>query len=103
MSSVIIFENTPKLYKEDKTIIVKTEYVKYDKIKHMPIPEKLNELLVLCGRNDIEFILKREDEINSVIYDNETKKIIINFIDSEDKEMETLLTNKILELKEAFK
>ena len=103
LSSVIIFENTSKLYKEEKTIIVKTEYVKYDKIKHMPIPEKLNELLVLCGRNDIEFILKREDEINSVIYDNETKKIIINFIDSEDKEMETLLTNKIVELKETLK
>jgi hypothetical protein len=102
-TSVIIFENTPNLYKDDKTIIVKNEYEIYNKIQHMPIPEKLNELLVLCGRNDIEFILKKEDDLNSVIYDNETKKITINFIDSEDKEMETLLTNKINELKETFK
>ena len=103
ITSVIIFDNVPNIDKEDKTLIVKTEYIKYNKIKHMPIPEKLNELLVLCGRNDIEFILTKEDDLNSVIYDNETKKITISFIDGEDKEMETLLTNKINELKETFK
>ena len=102
-TSVIIFNNTPNLYKDGKTVIVKKEYEIYNKIQHMPIPEKLNELLVLCGRNDIEFILKKEDEINSVNYNNETKKITINFIDHEDKEMETLLDNKLIELKKLFK
>jgi hypothetical protein len=102
-TSVIIFKNTPNLYKNDKTIIVKKEYVKYNKIQHMTIPEKLNELLVLCGKNDIEFILKREGDTNSINYDNETKKITINFIDHEDKEMESLLDNKLVELKKLFK
>jgi hypothetical protein len=102
-TSVIIFENTPNLYKDDKTIIVKKEYEIYNKIQHMPIPEKLNELLVLCGRKDIEFILKKEDGDNSIDYNNESKKITINFIDHEDVEMENLLDNKIKELKELFK
>jgi hypothetical protein len=76
-TSVIIFENTPNLYKDDKTIIVKKEYEIYNKIQHMPIPEKLNELLVLCGRKDIEFILKKEDGDNTIDYNNESKKIKI--------------------------
>lgn len=101
-TSVIIFNNSTELRKDDKIIIVKKKDEIYNKIQHMSIPEKLNELLVLCGRNDIEFILKKEDEVNSVNYDNETKKITINFIDHEDKEMETLLDNKLIELKKTF-
>ena len=101
--SVIIFENTPQLYKQDDTIIVKSEYVKFNKIQYMGVPDKLNELLILCGRKDIEFILKKEDGANSIDYNNESKKITINFIDHEDVEMENLLDNKIKELKELFK
>lgn len=102
-TSVIIFDNVPDLKKDGDVVIVKKENVIYNKIKNMPIPEKLNELLVLCGQNNIEFVLRREDEKNEVSYDNETKKVSINFVNSEDKELETLLSNKINELKELFK
>lgn len=102
-TSVIVFDNTPQLYKDGETIIVKSEHVKYNKIEHMPITKKLNELLILCGKHNIEFTLKKETELNQVTYDSETNKVSINFVDSEDKELETLLTNQINELKELFK
>lgn len=102
-TSVIIFENVPNLYKNDKTIIVKKDYKKYNKTKHMAIPEKLNELLILCGRKDIEFTLKRDDEKNDIQYDKDSKNVTILISDFEDDQLEILLTNKIDELKELFK
>lgn len=101
-TSVIIFDNSPKLYKDNKTVIVKTEYQIYNKIKHMPIPEKLNELVRLCGINNIEFTIHKSED-NSVEFINEEKKFIVNFADGEDKEFENLLDSKISELKETFK
>lgn len=102
-TSVIIFNNTTNLYKKGKTIIVKKEYEIYNKIQHMAIPEKLNELLILCGRKDIEFTLKRDQEKNNVVYDDTTKSVTISISEFEDKELENLLNNKINELKELFK
>jgi hypothetical protein len=102
-TSILIFNNVPELKKDGDTIVIKKGHIIYHKIKNMPIPEKLNELLILCGKNDVEFILKKENETNEVHYDNETKKVTINFVDVEDKELETLLSNKINELKELFK
>ena len=102
-TSVIIFENNKHLYKENNKIIVKKEYVKYHNMTHMPIPEKLNELFILCCDNSVEYILQKENDINSINFDIESKIIVINFIDYEDKEMEKLLDSKISELKELFK
>jgi hypothetical protein len=102
-TSIIIFHNTPNLKKENKTIIVKKEYVKYNKIKHMPVPEKLNELLILCSRNNVEFTLKRNDELNQINYDDTTKNITVSITEFEDDNLEKLLDEKIKELKEIFK
>lgn len=103
ITSVIIFDNTPNLKKENKTIIVKKEYEKYNKIKHMPVPEKLNELLILCSKNNVEFTLKRNDELNQIDYDDTTKNITVSITEFEDKDLEKLLDDKIKELKEVFK
>jgi hypothetical protein len=103
MTSVVFFENVPTLKKVGNVIKVNKENIKYNKTKNMPIPQKLTELLTLCGKNNIEFVLKKEEEKNSVVYDDEKKKVSINFVDYEDKELETLLSNKINELKELFK
>lgn len=103
ITSVIIFDNTPNLKKENKTVVVKKEYEKYNKIKHMPVPEKLNELLILCSKNNVEFTLKRNDELNQIDYDDTTKNITVSITEFEDKDLEKLLDDKIKELKKVFK
>ena len=65
--------------------------------------QNLNELVQLCGINDIEFKITKEGETNSVVYNKEEKKFLINIPDDKDKEFNNLLDNKILELKEALK
>jgi hypothetical protein len=64
---------------------------------------KFNELVQLCGINDIEFKITKEGETNSVEYNKEGKKFLINIPDDKNKEFNNLLDNKILELKEALK
>lgn len=105
LTSIIIFENTndkTKLYKEDETIIVKNELVIYKKTEHMPIPEILNKLLILCGEKDVEFRLNKENLENSVDIDLNNKIITISIIDYEDKNLVNLLETKFNELKETF-
>ena len=65
--------------------------------------EKLNELFSICGINDFVFHLQKEGEINFIDYTLDPKKIVVNLPNVEDKELDTLLTNKINELKETFK
>jgi hypothetical protein len=101
-TSVIIFENVKELYKDNKYIVVKSEFVKYQKIENMPIPEKLNEILIICGKNNVEFILTREDDKNNIKFDEDSKKLIVNFSDFEDKGIENMIDEKLKELKEFF-
>ena len=65
--------------------------------------EKLNELFSICGVNDFVFHLQKEGETNYIDYTLEPKKIVVNIPDIEDIELGNLLTDKINELKEAFK
>lgn len=64
---------------------------------------QLNELVRLCGINDIDFTITKEGSANSVEYLKEEKKFLVNVPDGEDKELENLLESKIKELKELFK
>jgi len=64
---------------------------------------KLNELVQLCGINDIEFKITKEGEKNNVEFNKDEKKFFINIPDDEDKEFNNLLDKKIEELKEALK
>lgn len=65
--------------------------------------EKLNELFSICGINDFVFHLQKEGEINYIDYTLDPKKIVVNIPDIEDVGLRNLLTDKINELKEAFK
>jgi len=69
----------------------------------MTTTNKLNELLVLCGINNVVFTYQKEDGGNYVNFDENEKTIIVNVSDYEDKELDFLLDNKIKELKELFK
>jgi hypothetical protein len=64
---------------------------------------KLNELVQLCGINDIEFKITKEGETNNVEFNKDEKKFFINIPDDEDKEFNNLLDKKIEELKETLK
>jgi len=65
---------------------------------------KLNELFQICGINDFIFTYQKEGDKNFVDYSLEpVKKIVVNIPNSDDKELDKLLSNKIDELKELFK
>lgn len=65
--------------------------------------EKLNELFSICGINDFVFHLQKEGESNYINYTLDPKKIVVNLPNIEDEELDSLLTQKIKELKETFK
>ena len=66
--------------------------------------DKLNELMRICGVNDITFIYQKNGDINFIEESNEPEKTItVNICDYEDKELDGLLSRKIEELKELFK
>ena len=103
VTSVIIFENKKQIFKDSEDYInVNSDLVFYEKIENMPIPEKLNELLVLCGKSDIEFIIKTNESVNEVSLDENEKTLTINVFDFEDKELEIKITQKIEDLKKRF-
>jgi hypothetical protein len=65
---------------------------------------KLNELFQICGVNDFIFTYQKEGDKNFVDYSLEPeKKIVVNIPNSDDKELDELLSDKIKELKELFK
>jgi len=65
--------------------------------------EKLNELFSICGINDFVFHLQKEGETNYIDYTLDPKNIVVNIPNIEDKKLDQLITDKIEELKEAFK
>ena len=69
----------------------------------MTTTNKLNELLILCGINNIVFTYQKEEGGNYVNFNEPEKTIVVNVSDYEDKELDSLLNNKIEELKELFK
>lgn len=69
----------------------------------MTTTNKLNELLILCGINNIVFTYQKEEGGNYIDFNEPEKTIVVNVSDYEDKELDSLLNNKIEELKELFK
>jgi hypothetical protein len=69
----------------------------------MTTSDKLNELLILCGINDIVFTYQKEGEDNYIDFNKTDKTIVVNVSDYEDKELDSLINSKIEELKELFK
>jgi hypothetical protein len=66
------------------------------------ITNTLNDMLVICSKNNLEFTLFREEGENYINYDIETKKININIFDYDDENLEKLVNEKYLELKKLF-
>jgi hypothetical protein len=69
----------------------------------MTTTNKLNELLILCGINNIVFTYQKEEGGNYIDFNEPEKTIVVNVSDYEDKELDSLLNKKIEELKELFK
>ena len=69
----------------------------------MTTTNKLNELLILCGINNIVFTYQKEEGGNYIDFNEPEKTIVVNVSDYEDKELDSLLDNKIKELKKLFK
>jgi len=69
----------------------------------MTTTNKLNELLILCGINNIVFTYQKEEGGNYINFNEPEKTIVVNISDYEDKELDSLLNKKIEELKELFK
>lgn len=66
--------------------------------------DKLNELFRICGVNDFTFTYQKEGEENYIDYSIQPeRKILVNISDTEDTELDNLLSSKIEELKELFK
>lgn len=57
----------------------------------------------ICGINHFVFVYQKEGNKNFINkIDEPEKTIIVNIVNTEDKELETLLDSKIKELKELF-
>lgn len=69
----------------------------------MTTTNKLNELLILCGINNVVFTYQKEEGGNYIDFNEPEKTIVVNVSDYEDKELDSLLDNKIKELKKLFK
>jgi len=67
----------------------------------MPTPEKIMILMELCGKQDIILFIKKEGEENFIKRDDHEngKRLVVNFVDYEDDSFESLIDQKITELK----
>ena len=64
---------------------------------------KLNELLVLCSKNKIEFIYQKEGDNNYVEYSDNPHRCIINVVNVNDENLDELLSENIKKLNQLFK
>lgn len=68
------------------------------------IPNKLNEILILCSKNNMEFIYQKEGEENFIEYSTEPeRKITVNIVKEKDKNLKRLINEKLDELNQLFK
>lgn len=102
-SSFIMFKNTDRLGKKEKSIIVPIDDIKFKIQENMPIPENLSELMKICGENNIQFQIKKEEESNYIKLDEENKTLTINFSDYEDTSLEKESIEMLDKLKKMFK
>jgi hypothetical protein len=103
MSQVIIFKNTPNIKKKDKkTLLVPEKDIIYKTQQFMSLPENLSKLMEMCGKNDIEFRILKDEE--SSVYLNEEEQILtVKFSGPEDSTLLGKIQNTIKTLEERFK
>ena len=67
------------------------------------ISNKINDILILCSKHNMEFIYQKEGDENFIEYSIEPqKKIIINLPNKEDENLEEILDLKFKELNQFF-
>jgi hypothetical protein len=68
------------------------------------IPNKLNEILILSSKNNMEFVYQKEGEENFIEFSIEPeRKITINIVNEKDKNLKKLINKKFEELNQLFK
>jgi len=68
------------------------------------IPNKLNEILILCSKHNMEFTFQKEGQENFIEYLIEPeKKITVNISNEDDKNLKKLIDQKLKELRQLFK
>jgi hypothetical protein len=68
------------------------------------IPNKLNEILILSSKNNMEFVYQKEGEENFIEFSIEPeRKITINIVNEKDKNLKKLINQKLEELNQLFK
>jgi hypothetical protein len=98
-----MFKNTDQIGRNEKSIIVPSDDIKFKIQENMPMPENLSELMKICGENNIQFqIKKEEEESNYIKLDEENKILIINFSDYKDTSLEKESIEMLNRLKEMF-
>lgn len=106
-TKIIVLKNKKEeIIRDGETYIFPIELLENDVIiKNMPIPQKLYEILMFCYDNKIVFDLKNKpEENNKVTWEiNPQKIVIITIGDFHDTNLENLLSEKLIELKNTFK
>jgi hypothetical protein len=68
------------------------------------IPNKLNEILILSSKNNMEFVYQKEGEENFIEFSIEPeRKITVNIVNEKDKNLKKLINQKLEELNQLFK
>jgi hypothetical protein len=68
------------------------------------IPNKLNEILILSSKNNMEFVYQKEGEENFIEFSIEPeRKITINIVNEKDKNLKKLINKKFEDLNQLFK
>lgn len=68
------------------------------------IPNKLNEILILSSKNNMEFVYQKEGEENFIKFSIEPeRRITVNIVNEKDKNLKKLINQKLEELNQLFK
>ena len=63
----------------------------------------LTDLLTFCFKNKVEFVYQNEEGENFIDYTTEPNKLLtINITNTEDKNLDKMLTDKLEELNQLF-
>ena len=63
----------------------------------------LTDLLTFCFKNKVEFVYQNEEGENCITYTTEPNKLLtINITNTEDKNLDKMLTDKLEELNQFF-
>lgn len=66
------------------------------------ITKTLIDIFVLCSKNKVNLIMQKEGEQNYATLILHENKLVLNLPNEDDEKLETLLSNKLEDLKDIF-